>query len=306
MSVELRPFTEADVGAAAALLAAAHAQHRTTEPLLADADVQQAVGAAWAREGAAGSVALRDGEVLGFLVGHGSETPLWGRHVFVDRAGHAAVEPELVRDLFAHAADRWWDDGVRRFFVVVPSLRERLAPWERLGFAQMHQDAVRDTGGEPSAPAGLTIRRGGPADADLALRINAEIGAAHTRSPSFAPDVPPTREDWVETLEDADVAYFVAEREGRPVGHTTLYPAAPEFGTPADAVYLASTATLPGARGSGAGVALVAHARAWARDAGYGTVWTNWRTTNLLPSRFFPARGFRPTYVRLHRAPGIA
>jgi len=33
---------------------------------------------------------------------------------------------------------------------------------------------------------------------------------------------------------------------------------------------------------------------------------TNWRVTNLLASRFWPARGFRPSYVRLHRAPGVA
>ena len=110
----------------------------------------------------------------------------------------------------------------------------------------------------------------------------------------------------MDTLEDPDVALFVAERDGRAIGHATLYAADPDFGTPRDAVYLASTATLPEARGTGAAVALTAHALAWAREAGYGTMWTNWRVTNLLASRFWPARGFRPTYVRLHRAPGIA
>jgi hypothetical protein len=29
---------------------------------------------------------------------------------------------------------------------------------------------------------------------------------------------------------------------------------------------------------------------------------TDWRVTNLLSSRFWAARGFRPTFVRLHRA----
>ena len=42
-----------------------------------------------------------------------------------------------------------------------------------------------------------------------------------------------------------------------------------------------------------------------AKKAGKVVV-TDWRETNLLASRFWPARGFRPSYVRLHRAPGVA
>ena len=305
MSLELRAFADEHVDAAAALLAAAHARHRAAEPLLADSDPRAALEAA-RRDGASGPVALAGGAVAGYLLGRTAENALWGRHVFVDRAGHAAAEPELVRDLFAAACEEWWADGARRFLAAVPSTAIALDPWLRLGFAQMHQDAIRETGGEASAPAGLTIRRGGPDDVDLALRIDRGIGTTQERSPSFAPHVPHSSADWAETLGDAEVAYFVAERGGEPVGHTTLYPAAPDFGTPADTVYLASTATLPGARGAGAGLALSAHVLAWAREAGYGSISTNWRVTNLLASRVWPARGFRPTYTRLHRAPGIA
>jgi GNAT superfamily N-acetyltransferase len=55
----------------------------------------------------------------------------------------------------------------------------------------------------------------------------------------------------------------------------------------------------------GIGVALVAHAFAWAADHDYPVIRTDWRVTNLLASRFWPARGFRPVYLRLHRAVGI-
>ena len=40
----------------------------------------------------------------------------------------------------------------------------------------------------------------------------------------------------------------------------------------------------------------------WARDAGYPTVVTDWRETNLLSSRAWPRLGFRPLFRRLHRA----
>ena len=43
---------------------------------------------------------------------------------------------------------------------------------------------------------------------------------------------------------------------------------------------------------------------AWARDAGYSSIVTDWRMTNLTSSRTWPRLGFRPTFYRLFR--GIA
>src|SRR5262249_44769142 len=46
---------------------------------------------------------------------------------------------------------------------------------------------------------------------------------------------------------------------------------------------------------------LAAHALQWAHDEGYSAITIDWRVVNLLASRFFGARGFRPTFVRLYR-----
>jgi GNAT superfamily N-acetyltransferase len=303
---ELLPFADEHLEAAAAVLAEAHARHRGVEPLLAESDAREALEHAWKQDGASGAVALQGGEVTAYLLGREAENESWGRHVFVDRAGHAAGDAELARDLFAAAAGRWSAGGVQRYLVNVPSLPERLDPWYRLGFAQMHQHAIRATGGAPAPAAGVAVRQGGRQDVDLAVRLNRQIAEVQTLSPSFSELPTDQRDEWLETLAADDVTYLVAERDGEPVGHATLYPPGPDFGTPSDAIYLASTATLPEARGSGAGLALTAHALAWAEKAGFGTLVTNWRVTNLLASRFWPSRGFRPTYVRLHRAPGVA
>ena len=64
-------------------------------------------------------------------------------------------------------------------------------------------------------------------------------------------------------------------------------------------------ATLPEARGTGAGVALTDAALAWAGDAGYTTVQTDWRVANLESSRFWPRRGFRETFYRMARRVNI-
>jgi GNAT superfamily N-acetyltransferase len=306
--LELVPFGEEHLDAAAGLLAKAHEAHRAAEPLLAPADARAELERAWRREGVTGVTAVRQDGPVGYLIGREAENALWGRHVFVDRAGHAAADAEALRGLWAAAAEGWWARGIRRFFVNVPSTAERLDPWYRLGFAQMHQDAIRPTGGgDPTLSTGVTIRRGGLADLETAIRINRAIAATQLESPSFSGLEPSDeRDDWIETLEDPTVAWFVAERDGEPLGHATLYEPGPDLGTPSDAVFLASTATVPEARGLGVGRALTQHALVWAEESGYGTIVTNWRVTNLLASRFWPARGFRPTYVRLHRAPGVA
>ena len=59
-----------------------------------------------------------------------------------------------------------------------------------------------------------------------------------------------------------------------------------------------------GERGRGLGAAMVDHALAAARAAGFAYAETNWRVTNRGAARFWVARGFTPTYVRLHRTIG--
>ena len=143
-------------------------------------------------------------------------------------------------------------------------------------------------------------------DLDGAAPLALLIWRHQAASPVFAgvPEPPPdeVRADWQETLADPDVAYFLAERDGRPVGHALLYPAEPGLGTPEGALNLAIVAALPEVRGTGVGVALTEHALAWAREQGRPALVADWRVANLLSSRFFPRRGFRVTFERLYRA----
>ena len=71
---------------------------------------------------------------------------------------------------------------------------------------------------------------------------------------------------------------------------------------PSGAAFLGFAATLPEARGSGAGLALTNAGLDWAREQGYPVVVVDWRETNLLASRFWPRRGFRRTFLRLYRS----
>ena len=96
---------------------------------------------------------------------------------------------------------------------------------------------------------------------------------------------------------------FVAELDGRVVGMLGLY-RRPEgdLRVPAENIDLGFAATRADVRGAGAGLALTAHAMNWAREHGFRSMTVDWRTVNLLSSRFWSRRGFRPQYLRLYRA----
>ena len=112
------------------------------------------------------------------------------------------------------------------------------------------------------------------------------------------------RADWSDLWDDPDLyTHFVAERAGMPVGHVVLYrrPTG-DLRVPNDNIDLSHAATLPAARRSGVSLALMGHALTWAHEHGFRSITTDWRSVNLLSSRHWPRRGFRPTFYRLYRA----
>jgi ribosomal protein S18 acetylase RimI-like enzyme len=215
---------------------------------------------------------------------------IWGPCVFLEAEG----DPEQIREDYAREAPGW---PPLHFAIADP---ERLDPWYRLGFAQMHAYGKRESGGERFELPDVTLRRGGPADLTTAVRIDLVIHEAQAAPPSYSSfelDEVTHRSNWEETLVDDGIAYFVAEHRGEPVGHTTVYPDAHDD----EALHLASTAVLPTAQGRGIGLVLTTHALAHAREQGYPRMWTNWRVTNLSASRYWPARGFEIARIRLVR-----
>jgi ribosomal protein S18 acetylase RimI-like enzyme len=219
--------------------------------------------------------------------------PIWGACVFLQGSGEA----EAIRDEYARRAGEW---PSLHFAIAEPPTDEALDPWYRLGFAQMHAYGMRESGAERVSLPGIGIRRGGPEDLETALELDLLIHESQAEAPSFSAELiseEQQRRDWIETLAGEDVHYFVAERDGEPVGHLTLYDDPHDD----EALHIASTAVLPMVRGGGVGLALTSHALAFAAEAGRPRVWTNWRVTNLVASRYWPARGFRLARLRLVR-----
>jgi GNAT superfamily N-acetyltransferase len=153
------------------------------------------------------------------------------------------------------------------------------------------------------------VRRDIPALAELEV----ELPRHHSLAPVFsAATVPPAQQtaaEWAEDFDDPGYTTFVAERDGTVVGSAVgcaLEKSGSHTGLarPDNAGFLGFAAVFPSERGHGAGRALGETVLEWAAQAGFGCVVTDWRVTNLLSSRTWPALGFAESFLRLHRLVG--
>jgi GNAT superfamily N-acetyltransferase len=308
---ELRivPFGDAHVDAAAELLAGRHARHREAEPLLPEiSDFRPHVEAAWQADGAAGVFAHRGGRPAAYLFGDPRRYGAGGTWVVAGSRAHAlAGDSETMRDIYAAAAEIWLDAGHTRHGVYVPSFDAPLVDaWFRLSFGSSGALAMRSTGPEAPFEAAVTIRPGGPADLEDAVQLERALYDSMVPAPSFSGlEAPPPDElaaRWRDTWDDRRFVHFIAERDGHVLGQIVMYKRPASLRVPQNAIDLAHAATDPSVRGSGVGRALTAHVLAWAHEAGYPVMTTEWRMTNLWASRFWPRRGFRPAFLRLYRS----
>ncbi len=303
-SLEVVPFADEHLDDAAALLAARHARHREAEPLLPElADPLGAVEQEWRTQGASGAFAPGRGYLIA--------APITFRGITWMRAGMAgqAVEGdrEAMRDLYAAAAQTWVDEGHRQHAVFLPSHDAELVDaWFRLSFGASAAMAIRETGPvEEPFDGSVAIRQGTPDDFADAARLDLAMSEAMEPAPSFSDVAPQTYEEalaeWREDWDSDNDELFVAERDGRIVGHILLYRRPPDLRVREDSIDLAQGSTEPEARGTGVGRALAEHVLAWADEQGIPAMTTDWRMTNLWASRFWPKRGFRPVFLRLYR-----
>ena len=312
--LELRPFSEDFIEAAGELLAARHRAHRAAEPLLppryeepvaAAAEVEALFGA----DDASGAVALRSGRVVGYLLGTRNPSPHWGENVWVELAGQAVEEAEDMRDLYAVAAARWFDEGRVRQYVLAPAHDTALVDaWAHVSFGRQHAAGIREV---PQAAWPEGVRLAEERDVDALVALSPLLVEHQAQSPVFGVGLPretpeEIRAEILEDLAKPEIGDLVAERDGRIVGSFQLVPVELSsvhsgLARPQGAVLLNWAATDPTVRGSGAGLALTQASFAWARERGHEVMVVDWRVTNLLASRFWPARGFRETFLRLYR-----
>jgi hypothetical protein len=225
----VRPFQTGDIPAAGALLAARHRAHRLSCRLLSprfehELAATAEVAAAFALPGASGAVAVQGENIVGFLLGAPKASPVWGCNVWVDAAGQAAAEPELVRDMYGLASARWVQESRSAQYVLVPASDEGLLrAWYRLGFGQQQAHALRPLPDQtPAAPPKVAVRRARRSDLPALAGLEAELPRQHSLAPTFSAAPVPSYEEclagWEEDFDDPAYTTFVAEFEGVVIG----------------------------------------------------------------------------------------
>jgi ribosomal protein S18 acetylase RimI-like enzyme len=310
--LEIHPFADEYLDAAAELLGERHRTHRQAEPLLPEIDDFRAqVEQAWQEEDASGWIAIDGGEPVGYLIG--APRAGWGDgNIWVGLAGHAVHEPEIVRDLYAVAAEAWVKRDMRRHYAIVPATDVALVDaWFRLSFGAQHAQGIREVPATAEGSSAFAVRRAGSADAEIAARLDQLLPDFQGRSPVFATPSPPGLEElvaeYVDSIDHGDEGILLVEQDGETVGLLTVADVSLSgmhagLSRPERAAILGLATTLPEVRGSGAGLALTNACFGWARRHGYETIVVDWRETNLRSSRFWPKRGFRRTFLRLYRS----
>jgi ribosomal protein S18 acetylase RimI-like enzyme len=311
--LQIQPFADEHLEAATSLLAERHRAHRQAEPLLPDVfDFKPHLEEAWREEDASGWIAFDGGEPIGYLIG-APRAKAWGEgNVWVGLAGHAVREPEIVRDLYAAAAESWVKRNLKRHYAIVPATDPALVDaWFRLSFGAQHAQAIREVPEADTGDSDFVVRRAAESDAEIAAKLDLLLPDFQARSPVFGGGAPPGLEEliaeYAADIVQADEGVLLVERNGQTVGLLTVADVSRSsmhtgLSRPERTAILGLATTLPEVRGSGAGLALTNACFAWAREHGYETIVVDWRETNLRSSRFWPARGFRRTFLRLYRA----
>lgn len=183
--------------------------------------------------------------------------------------------------------------------------------WFRLSFGLEQEYALLDLERYPQTgrpPAGVKIRRASPADRQTLVDLSDIIWRHQTDAPVWGIHLPEQESedhaDWAALVDDPTATVWLALEQGQAIGFQCFFPAeeaADNLLTPPQCVELSVAGTRAASRGRGIGLALTRHSLTHARSRGYRHCLTDWRSTNLLASRFWPRQGFRPVAYRLVR-----
>ncbi|MGE0541063.1 MAG: GNAT family N-acetyltransferase [Dehalococcoidia bacterium] len=325
MSLTVVPFADHHLEAAAVLLASRQRADRTREPdlparLTESERAREFLDQSWSLPMTEGAAALRDGRMVGYLLGSvvlPEPTSVMAlffapRAAQIGDAGYAA-EPDdtahIYRQLYTAVAPAWLRAGCFTHYVTVRICDDAAHDaWLSLGFGREMVSGVHDLAppAQQTDAGDTAIVRAGAEDVEVIAHLFRSNLRYHVRSPIFNTyfeEIEPNlRIDVEHLLADPETSpVWLAQRGVRPVGVINLVPPRPRMTTPEHAVHLQQGYTEPDVRGSGVATALLAEAFAWARGAGYGRCTINWHTANLAGARFWQRSGFRPVTLGLVR-----
>jgi GNAT superfamily N-acetyltransferase len=321
MSIQILPFLDDLLPLAGELLAGRCRSDRLTLPSLPlrfedPAVAEAAVRACLERDHAAGVAAMEGGRLLGYLVGDLVIDAVWGRSAWVRLAGCALApgqSPELVRDLYAALAAPWVKAGCFTHLAVMPTADPALLQaWYSLSFGIEQVYGLASLEGLdlslPPLPPGVQIRCAVSEDRDALASMYDLIWRLNVAAPVWGLHLPENddelRDAYGDLVDDPTATVWLAFLDGEPAGFQCFFPGEQTDDAlliPENCTVLEVAGTRPQFRGQGIGTLLTCHGLAYAYANGSHFCLADWRSANLLASRFWPSHGFQPAAYRLAR-----
>jgi GNAT superfamily N-acetyltransferase len=251
-----------------------------------------------------GKLALRDGALVGVLLGKstGTTAELPAAGFAIDPA--SSDPSQVLAELYGELAPDLLERGAVRHYLShlhMPMLQQAVTD---LGFGRISYCAIRSVGtttGTSDADRAVSVREGEAADLETVARLClVEVDYRYV-PPVYSPppERPRTLDEQIErhrTVEANGGAHFIASVDGADVGVLTLEATGIERGLcPDDQPFIGETATVQNARGLGVGSALVEAATQWAAHQGNDGVTVSFQPSNRLSRRFWLGAGFEPT-----------
>jgi GNAT superfamily N-acetyltransferase len=308
--LDIIPFQDKHLEAAAGLASLRYADLRKTFPLMSSRYEETDILLPMLTElagNAPGVVALRAGQVVGFITGY--RLPDWRgqRSTFSPEWGNGA-EPgdsrRIYEEMYAHLAARWVGEGYRTHLIsMLAHDRGALEGWHWLGFGLAAVDGVRALSPIPAPTQNVEIRQARPADAEHSYALLAALRAHLSAAPTFLPFETQDRAQHQDWLADPANALWIAFRGTEPIACMGQGPANPKACTVIDdkgTTSIVSAFTVEDARGSGAATALLNQALDWGKAQGYKRCAVDFEPMNLLATRFW-LKAFQPVCYALRR-----
>jgi GNAT superfamily N-acetyltransferase len=309
MSLEIAPLQDQHLEDAAALVTARYRALREQVSSLPSRyeDVSSILPPLRDLAGQApGVVAMRDGQLAGFLLGmvlaefrgkRAVYSPEWANAVDVEGGR------KIYQEMYAHLSARWVADGCFTHLVTLLAQdREAIDAWHWLGFGLTAVDAMRDLTPAQGAIAKFEIRRAGLEDIEEAMTLDQALRRHLAAAPVFLMDEHGS-ESYEQWLANSANVLWLASCGGEVAGGMGLEP------SNTDACYIirdettisiTSAFTKEGERNRGIGTALLDHSLDWARSAGYKRCAVDFEPQNIPAARFW-LRHFQPVCYSLIR-----
>lgn len=309
--VEVVPIGDEHLEQAAVLFVKGYQQARRFEPLLPPCHEHAERMLPRLRQlsrRATGVAAMRDGIMVGFLLGQ--VMPDWRgkRAVYAPEWAHAAVGRDsrgLYQAMYAQVSRQWVADGCHTHLItLLADGRQVVDTFLWFGFGLTCVDAMRELCPAPDDSSGVDVRRAGPVDTSTLLNLASALKDHLSAAPVFLPAKPAvTHEEIVDRLADPAIGIFVACEGGEVVAYVDVRAANPSAAYIIDDPKTASIKamyTRQECRGRSIGRRLLNEAIKWAGSSGYERLAVDFEPQNVPGSRFW-LEHFRPVCYSMIR-----